>query len=118
MTPEQLKATYRRHTEQFETISIRQYTGTGTARPKFDWDVAARVVAYDASDLVGPIVQGDRKLIVLHDDLVEAGFPFPIGTGPNWKAVVRGKELQIKSVDDNTRRFQGVLIAYDIQVGG
>lgn len=118
MTPDQAKATYRRHLGKFETISIRRYVGTGTNRPWFDWDVLARVTAYAPTELVGGIVQGDRKLIVLYDDLVQAQFPFPIQTGSNWKAIVRGKELQIKAVDDNTRRLQGELIAYEIAAGG
>lgn len=108
---------YRRGLGQFETISIRRYTGAGTNRPRFDWDVQARVVDFEASELIGPVVQGDRKLIVLHEDLVNEGFPFPIQTGPNWKVFVRGDELQIKSVDDNTRRLGGELIAYEIAAG-
>lgn len=109
---------YRRLIGPFETISIRRYTGIGTGRPRFDWDVAARVMGFEPQELVGPVVQGDRKLIVLHEDLAQLGFPFPIGTGPNWKAVVRGKELQIKAVDDSTRRLGSEVIAYDIAAGG
>jgi hypothetical protein len=56
-------------------------------------------------------------LVVLHEDLVAAGFPGRIETGPNWKAVVRGVELQIKAVDDNTRRVAGESIAYEIRAG-
>jgi len=117
VTPAQAAEMYRRAVGQFETISIRRYTGTGANRPKFDWDVAARAMDFKADELVGSIVQGDRKLVVLHEDLEDAGFPFPIQTGTNWKVVVRGKELQIKSIDDNTRRLQGVCIAYDLVVG-
>lgn len=109
---------YRRCIGQFETISIRRYTGAGTARPKFDWEVQARVLGFTADELVGDIVEGDSKLIVLHEDLAKAGFPFPIQDGPNWKAIVRGKELQIKSIDDETRRLGGEIIAYEIAAGG
>lgn len=118
MTPAQATAMYRRLIAPFETISIRRYHGTGASRPRFDWDVQARVTDFQADELVGSIVQGDRKLIVLQEDLVNAGFPFPIGTGPNWKAVVSGKELQIKSVDDRTRRLGDEAIAYNIAAGG
>lgn len=118
MTPDQARAMYRRGLGQFETISIRRYTGAGSARPKFDWDVQARITGFDPQELVGSIVEGDSKLIVLHEDLVNAGFPFPIGTGANWKAVARGKELQIKAVDDKTRRLGGEIIAYEIAAGG
>jgi hypothetical protein len=117
VTPAQAAEMYRRHLGKFETISIRRYSGTGASRPRFDWDVAARPVDFKADELVGSIVQGDRKVIVLHEDLVDAGFPFPIKTGPNEKVVIRGKELQIKSIDDNTLRLEGVCIAYDLVVG-
>ncbi len=109
---------YRRMIGPFEIIQIRRYTGAGTARPRFDWDVQARVTDFAADELVGAIVQGDRKLIVLHEDLVNAGFPFPIQTGANWKVVVSGRELQIKSVDDRTRRLGDTVIAYNIAAGG
>lgn len=109
---------YRRLIGPFETISIRRYTGTGANRPRFDWEVQARVTDFDADELVGSIVQGDRKLIVFHEDLANAGFPFPIQTGPNWLAVVSGKELQIKAVDDRTRRLGDTVIAYNIAAGG
>lgn len=118
MTPDQAKAMYRRGLGKFETVSIRQYTGAGTSRPRFDWDVQARVTDYIADELTGPIVQGDRKIILLHEDLVNAGFPFPIQSGPNWKVVVRGTELQIRPIDDNSRRLGGELIAYEIAAGG
>ena len=32
--------------------------------------------------------------------------------------LVRGKELQVKAIDDNTRRVAGDLIAYELVVGG
>lgn len=119
MTPEQCRSAHLRFMDGVgETVTIRRYTGTGTTRPKFDCDVRARVVEYDPKELVGSIVQGDRKLIVLYEDLVAAQFPLPIEKGANWKVVVRGKELQIKSIDDNTRRIQGELIAYEMQAGG
>lgn len=118
MTPDQARAMYRRAIGQFETIQIRRYTGSGTARPRFDWDVQARVMGFQPDELIGSIVEGDSKLIVLHEDLVNAGFPFPIQSGPNWKVVVKGKELQIKPIDDKTRRLGGEIIAYVIAAGG
>jgi hypothetical protein len=52
----------------------------------------------------------------LVDDLISAGFSLPVTK--NDKAIVRGKELNIQSVDDNTRRIEGVIIAYEIQARG
>lgn len=117
MTPESVKATYRRFiSEAGETVTFRRYTGAGTNRPKFDADAIARVVDYEPNELVGSIQQGDRKLIVLADDLIEAQFAIPLRKGD--KAVVRGKELNIEAPDDNTRRVRGVLVAYELQVRG
>lgn len=117
MTPEQCRATYRRFLDQVgEVVLIRRYTGAGASRPRFDVSVKARVVEYEPNELAGLIVQGDRKLIVLAQDLIDAQFPIPLRKGD--KAVVRGKELNIEAPDDNTRRVRGELIAYELQVRG
>lgn len=110
---------YARLIAPFETISIRVYTGAGQNRPRFDYEgLRARVTDYAADDLVGSIVQGDRRHIVLAEDVERAGVPLPLQTGPNWKVVVRGKELQLKVPNDNTRRLGDVVVAYEIAAGG
>lgn len=117
MTPAQARSTYRRMMGLVgETVLIRRYTGTGANRPRFDAEVTARVTEYEPKELTGTIQQGDRKLIVLAEDLMQAQFPTPIKKGD--KAVVRGKELNIEAPDDNTRRIDGELIAYELQVRG
>ena len=117
MTPDSIKASYRRMMNAVgETVTIRRYTGSGANRPRFDVEVMARVTEYDPRELVGAIVQGDRKLIILAEDMIAAQVPPDIRKGD--KAVVRGKELNIEAADDNTRRVQGVLIAYELQVRG
>lgn len=117
MTPEQVKATYRRMLDQVgEPITLRRYTGTGASRPYFDAPVQARVTEFEAHELVGGIQQGDRKLIVLAQDLFDAQWPAP--PKKDDKAVVRGKVLNIEAVDDSTRRVATVLVAYEIVVRG
>lgn len=117
MTPEQCRASYRRFLDHVgETVLIRRYTGAGASRPRFDAEVVARVTEFDPSELVGTIQQGDRKLIVLAEDLFNAQFPLPLKRGD--KAVVRGKELNIEAPDDNSRRVAGELIAWELQVRG
>ena len=76
----------------------------------------ARVVEFSPDQLVGPIVQGDRKLIMLAADVESTGVTLALTQ--NCKMLVRGKELQVKAIDDNTRRVQGDLIAYELVVGG
>lgn len=117
MTPDQARSMYRRQIGQFETVTIRIYTGTGPARAPTNYDnIRARPVNFDPDELVGPIVQGDCDLIVLAEDVEAAGIT--LATGANYKVVIRSKELQIKAIDDKTRRIGGVLCAYDIVAGG
>lgn len=99
-----------------ETVLVRRYTGTGQNRPRFDVAALARVVGYAPHELVGTIQQGDRKAIVLVEDLIKAGFALPITSAD--KLVVGGRELQIVAPDGETRKVDGVLIAYELQVRG
>lgn len=107
---------YRRRIGVGETIYIRRYTGQGATRPRYDAPVRARVTGYDAKELIGAILQGDRRVIFLSEDLDAAQFAHPITSAD--KAVVRGKELAIIAPDESTRRIQGELIAYDLTVRG
>lgn len=117
MTPEAIRASYKRAIDMVgEPVIFRRYTGTGQNRPSFDATVRARVIDYTAAELIGGIVQGDRRLIVLAEDLIAAQVPLNLRKGD--RVVVRGKELNIEGVDDNTRRVNGVLIAFDLQVRG
>lgn len=99
-----------------ETITIRRYTGTGPDRPYFDASVRARVTRYEPHEIVGLIQQGDRRIILLAEDMVAAQIPLALTNGD--KVVVRGDELNIEGSDDNTRRVAGELIAIELQVRG
>jgi hypothetical protein len=99
-----------------EPIVIKRYTGTGTNRPSTSVTVRGRVLNYQADELTGTIQQGDRHVIILADDLEAGGFPIPIVPGD--KCIIRGKECQIMAPDDNTRRYGGELVGYDLQVRG
>ncbi len=117
MTPDEIKASYRRAMDAAgEEIVIRRYTGTGPNRPFFDAPVRARVVGYEPREIVGTIQQGDHRVILLAEDMVAAQIPLDLKSGD--KAVVRGVELNIEAANGNTRRVQGVLIAYELQVRG
>jgi hypothetical protein len=98
--------------EQGEDIFIRRYSGV-SPRTHVDTPARARTVNFAPFAIVGSVVQGDRKMIVLVDGL--SGI-LPVLTSD--KAIVRGKELAIVGVDDNTRRIQGVLIGLELQVRG
>ena len=117
MTPAETKQSYiAAMNAAGETISIRRLAAPGDSPAYTDTDLRARVTGYQEHELVGTIQQGDRKIIALADDLIDAGFPVPVTA--NDKVMLRGKRLAIVAVDDSTRRIQGVLIAYEIQARG
>jgi hypothetical protein len=117
MTPEDARQTYARSlSEAGETVTIRRYYGSGTPRPKYEKDCRARVLAYQPGEIVGPIVQGDQKVILLAEDMETGAVTLPLLTSD--KAVVRGRELAIVAIDANTRRVGSVLCAYELQVRG
>jgi hypothetical protein len=96
-----------------EDIIVRRYTGVAPNRVAHDTTTRARVMGYQPKELIGAIVQGDRKVIALIDAL---GALLPLTTTD--KLVIRGREVAIKAVDDNTRRIGGTLIALEIQAAG
>ena len=117
MLVDEIRSSYRQlMTEAGETIAIRRYTGSGPNRPFFDTNVTARVTGYEPHELVGDVQQGDRKVLVLADDLVVAQVPSNLRKGD--KAIVRGRELNIEAADDSTRRVAGELIAIELRVRG
>lgn len=114
---DRIRARYRTELGRIgETVLIRRYYGIGTPRSKYEKAALARVAAYDAEELVGAIVQGDQKIILLAEDLESGPVTLPLLISD--KVVVRGKELQIVSIDANTRRVGGSLCAYELQVRG
>lgn len=115
-TPAMWKSIYVKLIGVGEPITIRRYTGSGPNRAFFDATVRGRVMNYRADEIVGQIQQGDRHVVLLAEDLIAEEFPLPIT--PSDKCIVRGKELAIISPDDNTRRYAGVLIGYDLTVRG
>lgn len=115
MTPEDARQTYARTLgEAGETVTIRRYYNNGTQT--HEKGCRARVLAYAPSEIVGPIVQGDQKVILLAEDLESGDVALPLLTTDT--AVVRGKELAIAAIDANSRRVGSVLCAYELQVRG
>src|SRR5216684_6183752 len=114
MTPAEALASHRSFINALgEPVTVRRYSGVGALRTPVDTMSQARVVGYAPAQLVGSIVQGDRLVIMLVDTL---GAVLPLTT--NDSLVIRGREVKIKSIDDNTRRVGGVLIALQIHAAG
>ncbi|MHC2241494.1 hypothetical protein [Bradyrhizobium elkanii] len=125
MTPdESLDQHIRALEENGETVLVRRYAGVGPARAVAkEAAVLAKVKGYQPQDIVGEIQQGDRHVILLND---------PAAAVPTGKValstmlplskrdflVIAGVEVSIEAVDDATRRIQGQVIAFEIQVRG
>jgi hypothetical protein len=118
MTPQEAKASYRRFLAQYETVTVRRYSGTGTNRSFVEAaNCRARVIGARGNDpvLAGTVTQANQKVIVYADDIAN-GLTLPVTD--NDKLVISGKEHAIKAVDDVSRRINGVLIAYEFMVRG
>jgi hypothetical protein len=116
MTAAAYRALYRRQLEQTgETVTLRRVNSSG---PPTDVPVLARVAGFSPQELVGGVNVGDRKIIILAEDVETSGFPVPIKAGGTDKIMVRGKSLTILDVDDSTRRIAGTLVAYEIRASG
>jgi hypothetical protein len=112
-----IKTRYRRAIRQHgEPVLFRRYTGTGANRTLFNAELRAVVTGYQPVELIGGIVQGDRKVILLAEDANRAQIGLPITTSD--KLVVRGRELAIGVVDDSTHRDGTELVAYELKVTG
>lgn len=93
-----------------ETITLRRLVPGG---PPAELDVRARVTGFAPDELVGGIDQGDRKVILLAEDMTWTEAP-----AAGDKLVIRDQLLTIASVDDSTRRVAGTLIAYEMRATG
>lgn len=92
-----------------ETIQVRRFSGVGAERTYTDYPALARSDGGDAKPLAGQINEHDRKIIVLAQDLVDAGLAFPVTNDD--AVVIRGREIAITGVDDHTVVVAGTLVA-------
>lgn len=100
-----------------DRVTMRRLQGVGAAQVKFDAeDLRARIAGYGPDELIGPILQGDRRVILLAEDLEERQWPAPPRSGD--RCIVGDVTMTVISVDGHTRKVGETLIAYEIQVRG
>lgn len=80
---------------------------------KQNCNARARVVGFFEAEIVGGIQEGQRKLIVFAPDII---WPEPLREGD--LAVIGDLELYINTVDDQKRRVNGYLVAYEATASG
>lgn len=116
MNPVAVRSLYARMMADGEPVILRRYDGTGSNRSHRDAIARAQVMDYQPQELIGDVRQGDMKLIVLYQDLLDQQFPVPITIKD--RVIVRGRELAIIASDDNTRRIGLDFFAYELQARG
>ena len=79
--------------------------------------VQAWVTDFIPSDLAGAVEEGRRNAVVLAASVVASGFPLPFIVKQD-RLVWGTKSNAITKVDDSSRRVQGVLIAYELDLDG
>lgn len=108
------KAQYKK--ELRETVSIRRMANYGDSPAYADYSARARVTRHAPQELVGAIQQFEVLAIVYADDLTDGGLTLPITNRD--KLVVGSRVHGIVSADDNTRKVEGTLIAFEIRASG
>lgn len=96
-----------------ECVTIIRETANATTTR---YRIRGRVIDFRPEELASGIDQGSRKVYLLAEDMEKSGFPLPIVK--NDMIEVRGNKLNVESVDDNSRRVAGVLMAYEIVAKG
>lgn len=105
MTPAMAKAALARQLRAHgEQISLVRSAGTFP-------DLWARIMGFDPDELTAGIDQGSRKVILEAEGLA-------IEPAKGDFLLIRGRKLAILSVDSDTRRLAGEIIAYEIEAKG
>ena len=117
MNPDAVKASYvRALASKFgpgETIVFRR----GTTTTYTDYSVHAWITGFVTDELVANVSQGKRRCIMLAADVAAAGITLPFK--PKQDRVVWGSKTNvITAVNDGSRRIQGEIIAYEMELGG
>lgn len=88
-----------------------------TGGPNVDVAVTGVVRQYQAQELLGPILQGDREVRISNVEIAAASWPGPPRAGGNAdRIVIDGKAAVVQNVDP---RYDGTDLAmYVIQVRG
>lgn len=117
MLADRIQASYVRALEaQFgpgETLQLQR----GVGADGVPYSVSGWVTGYTPEEFVGALQQGKRRAIILASSVVASEFPTPIL--PKQDRLIWGdKTVVITSVDDATRRVQGTLVAYELELAG
>ena len=86
-------------------------------RAGVSYPVQAWVTDFIPQDLAGAVEQGRRSAVVLASSVVASGFPLPFVVKSD-RLAWGTKSNAITKVDDASRRVQGLLVAYELDLEG
>lgn len=113
MTDDELRTSYQNDLQ--ETLTVRRYTGTGSARAVENASVKGRQRRKGAAELAGQIKQHDYFVVIYADDMTAGGVDLPLLLSD--KIVVDSVELGIRHIIPRTSPT-GTLIAYELECRG
>lgn len=117
MTPTAaVDATRRALTAAGQSVTLRRLADTAAQTVIASASVLAVLRDYQPHELVNGLRQGDCLAILLAADLQAASFPVPPRQGDQIEA--NGRKMTVIACDDQSRRVQGVVIAYEIKARG
>jgi hypothetical protein len=101
-----------------DTVTITRLAGASPSQTSTAaTSIRAHVASYSPQEIVGAIMQGDQKVILLKQDLDAASWPVPPHKGD--KIITSdGRHLTVQFCDANTKRVGNTIIAYEIQARG
>ena len=96
-----------------QTVTIRRVTGT-TSQTFTDVSAKASVRGYQPEELMGPIQQGDRQVIVGVSEMILAVWPAP--PRRNDKVIIDGVTTNVEAVE--ARHFREDIAFYVLRCRG
>ncbi len=96
-----------------DTVAIRR---AGTPATLYG-PIRALIMTYTEQELTGNMQEGDRKVLMLANDVVASGIPLPI-LAKQDRLLFGTSTFVVQYVDETSHRTGGQLLAYELRVSG
>jgi hypothetical protein len=111
----EIRAHYRAAFAQIgEQVTLRRETVSPPVEAAGVW---ARLVGFTPDELASGVDQGERKVLLLAEDVETSGFPLPL-LKDDLIVLAGDTKLGMIAIDDCSRRVAGMLMAYEIRATG
>lgn len=114
MTPNSARASLRKQLAQHGSdVTLKRQTAV-SPQTFNSVTVRARVVDFRPEQLIGGIIQGDRKVIMSNEEIAAASWPGPPRKGD--KVVVASATYAVEGC--NTFRLDGTIVRHELLIRG